>query len=154
MSEVNQPPIIRPRLRISARLGWLTLGLSVVGLVLFWFNPAQHAFYPQCALYKITGLLCPGCGGLRAVHQLAHGHLLTAFRFNPLAVLALPPFCLWAAGQLWRELRGQPLRPINLPSFWIKVLLIALIAFGVLRNLPMAPFTYLAPPKTAAQTSE
>jgi hypothetical protein len=30
---------------------------------------------PLCPLHAMTGLLCPLCGGLRAVNHLAHGHL-------------------------------------------------------------------------------
>src|SRR2546421_11472933 len=57
-------------------------GLALVGAaVLFWFEPTQHAFYPICAFHRTTGLLCPGCGSLRALHQLLHGQVAAAFHF-------------------------------------------------------------------------
>ena len=37
--------------------------------------------------HAMTGLWCPGCGGLRAVHDLTHGHLVTALHENALVVL-------------------------------------------------------------------
>ncbi|MCX6913024.1 MAG: DUF2752 domain-containing protein, partial [Verrucomicrobia bacterium] len=67
---------------------------AAVGLVLFCFDPRQYHFYPICFFHKATGLLCPGCGALRATHQLLHGHLAAAFRFNPMLVASLP-FLLW-----------------------------------------------------------
>ena len=96
---------------------------------LYLFNPSEHTFYPRCAFYQMTGWQCPGCGGLRAMHQLLHGHLLTALRFNPLAVLALPVVAVW----LWQEYaRGG----VRWRGFWVWLGCGLLVAFGILRNLP------------------
>src|SRR5208283_1274662 len=51
------------------------LAAAVAAAVLFVFDPATAGFYPVCALHEMTGLQCPGCGGLRAMHQVFHGHL-------------------------------------------------------------------------------
>ena len=40
-----------------------------------------------CPFKAITGLPCPGCGGLRAAGQLFEGHPLQALYINPLSVL-------------------------------------------------------------------
>jgi len=132
----------------AARPGFqLALAISVaaatgVGALLFLFNPAEHAFYPQCFFHQATGLHCPGCGGLRAVHQLLHGHLLAALHLNVLAVLSLPLF----AGLLGREFAGRR-RAIGAHPFvsaglvWCFVGL--LLVFTVLRNL--TAFAFLAP---------
>src|SRR5262245_36358819 len=66
--------------------------LAILGsaAVLFWFNPAQSGFYPTCYFHSWTGLLCPGCGSLRAMHQLLHGDIVAAMHFNVLFVLSLP----------------------------------------------------------------
>ena len=45
-------------------------------------------------MYQLTGLACPGCGSLRALHQLTHGHFGEALRLNPMLVMALP-FLFW-----------------------------------------------------------
>ena len=63
--------------------------MSLVALaagVLFCFDPNRYPFYPLCFFHRATGLLCPGCGSLRALHQLLHGNLATAFHFNALLV--------------------------------------------------------------------
>src|SRR6266550_1487519 len=92
--------------RIPPRIGetgprtghWLILPYAVLVAcvaVLYFFNPAEHGFYPSCLFYKTTGLLCPGCGTLRAVHQLLHGHIAAAFRLNALFVLSIPVLGWW-----------------------------------------------------------
>src|SRR5438067_2053494 len=64
--------------------------LTVCAAILYFLDPAHFDFYPKCAFYQSTGLLCPGCGSLRALHQLLHGHWAEALRFNALLVLFLP----------------------------------------------------------------
>ena len=108
---------------------------SLAVLVLVWFNPAVTGFYPRCFFHEMTGWYCPGCGTTRALHQLLHGNVGAAFRFNALAISLLPLVGYLAA----RSDRGG-VRPS-----WIWLLVGALIAFGVLRNIPAYPFTLLAP---------
>jgi hypothetical protein len=61
-------------------------------------------------------------------------HFVTAFRYNPLAILSL--FFLAA---LWRSksLRTHPRTPA--------AVLIVVVAYFVLRNVPVKPFVFLAP---------
>jgi hypothetical protein len=91
-------------------------------LILFLFDPAHYGFYPVCYFHLITGLYCPGCGALRATHQLLHGNLAAAARLNLLVVLSLPATALWSVR--W-------IRPL-----WIWFFLATCAAFTVVRNLP------------------
>lgn len=109
---------------------------------MFFFDPAQYSFYPICYLNFFTGLNCPGCGSLRAIHQLLHGHIGAAARLNLLLVSCLP-FAGWGtlrAVATW--LYGHPftlaIRPI-----WLWTFLAVATVFTVLRNLP--GFEWLAP---------
>lgn len=144
---MEAPPVIQ-RSRRYASAGWLAGGLAFVAAVsvLFEFNPSTHAFYPRCLLYTSTGILCPGCGSLRAFHQLLHGHLLTALRCNALLVMSLPfAACLGVKfGARW--IAGEPLPAIPLNPLWIKIFMAVMIVFTVVRNIHCAPFIYLAPP--------
>jgi hypothetical protein len=113
---------------------WL-LGFAVlIGLgVLFFFNPATSAFYPFCPLHRMTGLLCPGCGSLRALHQLLHGNVATAFHLNELLVLSLPLLAALAVRALYRGFRGRPDSfGISGKVFWAGFAVV--ILFGILRN--------------------
>ena len=116
---------------------WSLAGLGAVvgGVLLYFFAPAEHPFYPKCVFYLVTGLTCPGCGTLRAAHSLLHGDFAAAFRFNPLLFTLLP-----AIGLAWVVYRPASWSVVS-PK-WIWVLLGVIIGFGILRNLPVAPFKY------------
>ena len=76
----------------SSRFVWGLLALLglAAAVLLFFFNPAEHAFYPRCPLHAVTGLDCPVCGGLRAAHLLLHGQVRDAFALNPFLFFTLP----------------------------------------------------------------
>ena len=102
---------------------------------LFMFNPAEHAFYPRCAFHSMTGLLCPGCGGLRAAHQLLHGHLAAAWALNPLAVLLVPVFLWVGLDACLARFRQRRLPRLRFTRFTVWLCVIVLGVFAVLRNL-------------------
>jgi hypothetical protein len=109
--------------------------------VLFLVNPVDAWFLPACQFHRLTGLHCPGCGMTRATHQLLHGHVLTALRMNAVFTLAIP---LVAGIGLWRLAARPEQRPAWKPIYtWL--IIGALIAFGILRNIPAHPFTLLSP---------
>lgn len=113
-------------------------GLALVsGGVLFAVNPAEHAIYPACWLYATTGLRCPGCGGLRATHELLHGHLAAAWILNPLAVLVLPFYAWFGLDVALTLLRGRGFRILAPRPALIWLGAAGLLLFGVLRNLPL-----------------
>jgi hypothetical protein len=117
---------------------------AAAGLVLFCFDPRQYHFYPVCFFHQATGLLCPGCGALRALHQLLHGHLAAAFRLNPVLVVSLPLLLWLGVGYVLRKAANQPVS-LPLRPLWLWLLLAAVLAVSVLRNLPGAPFALLRP---------
>src|SRR5580700_1516854 len=64
---------------------------AFLGLVLLEiFDPATSGIFPPCPVHYLTGWYCPGCGSLRAIHQLLHGNLRAAWAMNPLTVVLLP----------------------------------------------------------------
>lgn len=112
----------------------LVAGIVVIaGAVVFFAGPSSP-WLPKCLLHEMTGLHCPGCGMTRATHALLHGDVPGAFRFNPLVMALLP------LGALALAFRFR----VGIKTAWVLVLLV--IVFGVLRNLPSWPFVLLAPP--------
>jgi hypothetical protein len=103
-------------------------------------NPELPGHYPSCPFHAITGCWCPGCGSLRAIHDLLSGHLLAAVDRNALAVLVLPVALI--AG-LWVVLLDRP--PRALPRHAGRWVLALLAAWTVARNLPVWPLSLLAP---------
>jgi hypothetical protein len=113
-------------------------------ILLFLFNPGEHSFYPFCLFYRTTGLLCPGCGCLRAAHQLLHGNIAAACRFNALFVCSLPLLC-WALTRFLVVKMKNPASGLALSPRWLWVGFAVLVVFGIIRNLPFAHALWLAP---------
>jgi hypothetical protein len=113
------------------RIKWflLSLVLLVFGVaLLILFPPECTGFYPRCPLFTSTGLLCPGCGGTRALAALLHGDFLAAWRDNGL-VVALLPFAA-GCGVVW-IVRGE----VRVPrGVWVGLGIVAAV-FGICRNL-------------------
>ena len=129
---------------------WLTYAMmafaGVAGLVVVYlFDPRNPGLYPVCPFFGLTGCYCPGCGTLRAIHQLLHGNVTAAFGYNPYSMLALPAigYSLVAGGM--RAYRLPAIPPLTIPAGSIWALLAAILAFWLLRNLPFSPLTVLAP---------
>jgi hypothetical protein len=120
------------------------LALAGAGLYLYLFNPSTEGIYPVCFFHRLTGLECPGCGSLRAIHQLLHGHLLLAFRFNPLLIASLPLLGLWSARGMAALLLRAP-GAFAVQPRWLCIYAVATVVFGIVRNFPIA-FLHPFPP--------
>ena len=128
----------------QATLALLGLLAAAACAVLFCYDPRQYHFYPVCFFHLTTGLLCPGCGALRALHQLLHGNLVAAFHLNPVLVMVLPVMLWLGARYALRKAAGQP-ASLGLRPLWLWLALAAVLIVSVLRNLPGAPFALLRP---------
>lgn len=126
---------------VAAILIAITAGMVALRV----FDPATSGFFPPCPFRALTGWYCPGCGSLRAVHQLLRGNLRQALAFNPFAVAVLPFLTYGTASYMVFQLRGKYLPRLFLPAFWIRALCAAIIAFGILRNFHVYPLSLLAP---------
>lgn len=98
-------------------------------------DPNEPGHYPVCPLLHLTGLYCPGCGGLRSAHAVAHGDLLTALQANAPAVLGYAAFAVLWTVWVVRTARGRPFRLDPPPALvWSAGAL--LLVFTVVRNTP------------------
>jgi hypothetical protein len=121
------------RQKTIALAATLAGGLATAG-VLFFFDPARAVIYPLCLFHRLTGLDCPACGSLRALHQLLHGHWAAAWSLNAFLVVSLPLWMGLGLRLVWREIQGRPAAAIR--PLWLWLYLGAWLAFGILRNLP------------------
>lgn len=79
-NETNRQEL-RPALYCAA------MGIALLVVLFF-----DHIPFPLCPFKLLTGLPCPGCGGLRAANALLRGEILSALYINPLSCL-LVLFC-------------------------------------------------------------
>jgi hypothetical protein len=129
---------------ICRNMAFLLVIVSVLMIVRV-FNPLENGFYPRCIFNYITGAYCPGCGTLRCLHALLHGNLKQALAYNMLTVLCLPFLIAWALNRVYSEIRGKALVNVSLQPWMTRALLVVIFAYWLLRNLPIYPFSLLAP---------
>lgn len=98
---------------------------------------------PVCPTKALLGIDCPGCGSLRMVYSLMHGNLLAAARFNALGlaavVLLVWTYFSWTYGCLV----GRRIRSWQHGRWAAIVTLSLVLAWFVVRNIPVAPFSAL-----------
>ncbi len=107
---------------------------------------AANSKFPGCAFHATTGLWCPGCGLTRGFHQLLTGHPMAALGYN----LFVPLVLVAMVGSWWTWLRSSWGRPTRPWPRWVRpfaavVMPVVLVAYTVLRNIPVAPLRSLAP---------
>ncbi|MGW1769186.1 DUF2752 domain-containing protein [Streptomyces sp. NPDC002073] len=133
------PPAGAPRSARVRRLGAPLLSLAAVAAAFAYVatvDPNEPGHYPVCPLLRLTGILCPGCGGLRSAHAFAHGDLPAALGANALGVAAYFLFAGFTALWLVRAWQGgsKPV-PALKPAYWWAVGALVGV-FTVVRNLP------------------
>lgn len=128
----------RARIAIAATGATLLLAGLVVR------DPNTAGFYPACPFRALSGLDCPGCGSLRALHALLHGDVAAAFGFNLLLVVGL---LLTVVLFIRAAPRRADSRAVTQPAIpdavrtWAPVVI---IAFWVLRNISLPMIDGLA----------
>ena len=126
--------------RALAYVSALTLASLVAAVCVV--RPESAGFLPPCPFHALTGFYCPGCGSTRMLFFLVHGHPYLAFRENPLAFVVLPAVIYGIGLQLFTPSRAlfSRFRPR-----WATAFCVVIILFTVMRNIPYAPFSALAP---------
>ncbi|MET7932251.1 DUF2752 domain-containing protein [Streptomyces sp. NPDC005322] len=126
---VSSPAPVRGVRRLAAPLAVLAGVLAAFGYVGA-VDPHEPGHYPVCPLWRLTGLYCPACGGLRGAHALAHGDLPAALADNALAVLC---YAVFATGWVAWCARGRPVA-VRVGHAW--ALGGVALVFTIVRNLP------------------
>lgn len=121
-------------------------GGLVFAVALHAVDPSDAMSAPICPFYAVTGLHCPGCGTLRCLHALLHADLRSAVDYNVLTVVFAPTLVVaWLSIGL-TAITGRRLSVVwNAPRWLGWAAGVAFGLFWFLRNLPFAPFSWLAP---------
>jgi Protein of unknown function (DUF2752) len=123
----------------------LFLGGLALAALLHVADPTAASF-PVCPFYAITGLYCPGCGTLRCLHALLHADLRSALGFNAVTVVLTPMLVVaWLSVGIAGIGGRQPPRLWSAPRWTGGAIAVGVVLFWILRNVPLAPFSWLAP---------
>lgn len=89
-----------------------------------------------CVFYKLTGLLCPGCGNTRAVLSVVKGDISAAFSYNALFIPEIL-YLLWVYVYCsYNYIKGKGFAYNKTPCPFIDYILLALfLLWGIIRNL-------------------
>lgn len=100
-----------------------------------------------CVFHEVTGLYCTGCGATRAVLALLRLDIVSALGHNVLFVLFLPAAAYYLLKVYIKYVFCRDVLPFPKEcTYRVGLALgIVIIAFTVLRNIPVYPFTLLAP---------
>lgn len=136
-------PVEHHRLRPLLLPGAALLALCAA---FYWGDPATSRLFWPCPFHWLTGLHCPGCGAQRALHALLHGRVVEALSANAFAVLVVFPLaCVWFGDHVLKTMGWRHDTPMRLDLKWVIYLAAVAAVFGILRNLPLFPFNWLAP---------
>lgn len=130
---------VPPRRIIKIATGGLVL------VAIYYFLNLKFGFTISCWFERLTGWYCPGCGVTRMLFAIIEGNFYQAFRFNPLVFILLIFAAILLVNYLICYKKGEIQAALYKQTphwFWI-VLLIIVLAYGILRNLPCCDF--LAP---------
>lgn len=113
----------------------LALGMAACVVLLVAPPGSPHAkWLPKCMFHQLTGLYCPGCGATRALSAMLRGDIRSSMHNN---LLLFPLLALIAVLIVKPEISLK--RPVAV------AIVAVVLLFTILRNIPFAPFTYLAP---------
>ena len=119
--------------RLFRLLLWCGIALGV-GLLYACFVRVTGFGIP-CVFHTVTGLDCPSCGVTRMCLALLRLDFAAAFRYNA-AILVLSPLGIAVAvRQAWLYVKTGHLKLSGVEMGIISFLIVALLVFGVLRNI-------------------
>ena len=129
------------------KIKYVAIAVGIIGLGLFYFfiNPQEVNFLPECPLHATTSFYCPGCGSQRATHKLLNFNIFGALQQNVLYLISLLllGYHLIITG-INTIFKKQYYNYIYHPKTPL-VILVMIIIFWILRNIPYYPFNLLAP---------
>jgi len=124
----------------------ISIAVVVLSLLYFFYPASKNSFHPSCIFRTITGLNCPGCGSQRAISSILKGDIPQAAAYNILLLISLPFIIYSAVVAIINAFTAKQVQQTLFYKNWfIKTVFIVVVLFWILRNIPIYPFTLLAP---------
>ncbi|NNG96403.1 DUF2752 domain-containing protein [Gordonia araii NBRC 100433] len=136
LSRVSAHPVVGPLVVVA--------GAAAVGAAVWFGDPTTPGGHlPTCPTKSLLGIVCPGCGAMRMIYSVMHGDLGAAVAYNAVGLVALV-LLIWSfaayCARLWTGRRWRTWQHFRYSSMTI---LVVVLVWFVIRNIPIAPFTAL-----------
>jgi hypothetical protein len=118
--------------RLYTALGTGAVLVGALAYIGFGDPHRSNFLFPACPFHAATGWFCPGCGGLRMIHDVLHLDLAAAVVDNVVALIGLPLLLGWI---LVRRRSGRPW----MTRVSAAVIIAIAVTWTVVRNLPGFP---------------
>lgn len=116
--------------------------LILAGILYFIFCQGT-GFAVPCFFHTITGLYCPGCGMTRCIIHLLSFQFQKAFFDHMAFFILLPLFLYFLFHFIYSYVRYGNIRYTKFQNMLLRICLLVLVLFGILRNFPT--FSFLQP---------
>lgn len=116
--------------------------LLLLGFLYYLWGNITGLYLP-CIIFKTTGLYCPGCGVTRMILALLQGNIKEAFQYNTALFIIFPILAPILIYQSVQYIRSGQIKFSNKLNVFLVIIVIILILFGILRNIPR--FYFLRP---------
>lgn len=130
----------------------LAISLALIGGFIFLrmndpYSDVERGYPMTCEIREATGFYCPTCGFTRAMYDLTRLDFLNALRNHGFLVIFFLPLIFYLSlSHYIHFMSGKYILPPLKINKWIVIsLLVLLLVYTVIRNLPNPPFSYLAP---------
>lgn len=127
------------------KLFFVFIFLSTLSYLYFKYDPINNLLFPKCPLLYTTGIYCPGCGSQRATHALLHFDIINVFKINLLFLPAILLIMYHIGIHIVNKVLGTKYSSLLDHTKAPIIVLVIVVLFWILRNLPYFPFTLLAP---------
>jgi len=128
---------------ILTRNRLLTLAAAGILAASFVWTPDALPRIELCAMHRLTGIPCPGCGLTRSFCAISHGDFAAAYHFNPFGYLFYVAALLAAVDPIARKLAptaAARLSGSRYLAFAVPALVGAMIIFGGIRAFGSVSF--------------
>ena len=111
----------------------IILGLTLVAIAYEYINLKYNIGIP-CAVNKVFGIYCPGCGLTRALGAMLRLDFIQAFKYNVFSLVLIPLIAIVFVTFIWEYIFDRSSFISKIPvAFWI-ILLGSFFIYGIVRN--------------------
>ncbi len=112
--------------------------MLVLGIILaYLFVRSEYVnIIPECRIYQEFGILCPSCGGTRAVISMTNGNIFDALRYNLIISIGIIYLIIVDIVYIINlKYRNKKIEKLILNPYYTILFVVILVVYTVIRNI-------------------